>query len=179
MEAAAIKIDEADLEEAFEEMVDGFINAQKFFKDFITVLTRRRVSRHVGGGRRGVPRKGVRTRGRPEMDKDKEAVTPDPVFAAIDVHREASDAWMAAAGLADKGAAKEKGRTVTPADVEASERAVRLERKAMAGLIPAMPWNGSWPGLPACVDLLRRVGWRPNVRRHERRPPGVASLATV
>jgi hypothetical protein len=38
LEAAAIKIDEADLEEAFEEMVDGFINAQKFFKDFITVL---------------------------------------------------------------------------------------------------------------------------------------------
>ena len=111
------------------------------------------------------------------MDKDKEAVTPDPVFAAIDVHREASDAWMAAAGLADKGAAKEKGRTVTPADVEASERAVRLERKAMAGLIQIRANDYGRP--TGCVDLLRRVGWRPNVRRHERRPPGVASLATV
>ena len=83
------------------------------------------------------------------------SVIPDPVFAAINLHRQASDAWMAAAELVDKGAAKEKGRTVTPADVEANERAVRLEREAMAGLIQTMPTTMA--GLQAALNYF--VAW--------------------
>jgi hypothetical protein len=99
-------------------------------------------------------------RGRPEMtatDKNA-AVADDPIFEAIDVHRAAWRAQLATMELVDTALARQQGRTVTPADVEANELADRLERKAITG----HPTENRWGGFRAALFLKALVlsRWR-------------------
>jgi len=77
--------------------------------------------------------------GRTMIQKDKEAMTTDPIFAAIAAHRSVWVAEMAAMERVDEPLAREQGRTVTPADIEANERASSAEKEAMAALKQTQP----------------------------------------
>jgi hypothetical protein len=85
----------------------------------------------------------------------KEATIPDPIFAAIEAHRSAWVAEMGAMDRADEPLAREQGRTVTPADVEANERAKRATDDAMAALQQTAPVTMA--GLGAAIAYL--VAW--------------------
>jgi hypothetical protein len=68
-----------------------------------------------------------------------EAMTTDPIFAAIAAHRSAWVAVMVAMDRADAPLARKQGRTVTSADVEANERASRALDDAMNALKTTRP----------------------------------------
>jgi hypothetical protein len=94
--------------------------------------------------------------GRTMIQEDKEAtIQGDPVFAAIAAHRSTWVAVMAAMDRADESLAREQGRTVTPADVEAKERADRALDDAMAALQQTAPVTMA--GLKAAIAYL--VAW--------------------
>jgi hypothetical protein len=84
--------------------------------------------------------------------EDKGTMTPDPIFAAIAAHRSAWVAVMAAMDGADGPLAREQGRTVTPADVEAKERADRALDDAMDALKRTPP--ATMAGLGAAIAYL-------------------------
>jgi hypothetical protein len=75
----------------------------------------------------------------------------DPIFAAIERHREAWRAFSAACDLTDSVLAEEQGREVTKADKAAYE-AYNAEQEALAALFATPPIT-----LPACVR--RSNGW--------------------
>jgi hypothetical protein len=84
---------------------------------------------------------------------DKEAtIQGDPVFAAIAAHRSAWAAEMAAMDRADAALAREQGRTVTPADVEANKQAKRATDDAMTALQQTAPVTMA--GLGAAIAYL-------------------------
>lgn len=103
------------------------------------------------------------------IKEDKEAtIQGDPVFAAIEAHRCAWVVVMAAMDQADGPRAKQQGRTVTPADVEAKERADRVLDDTMAALQQTAPvtmaglraaiayfvaWDGDEMGRDASIGL--------------------------
>jgi hypothetical protein len=90
--------------------------------------------------------------GRTMIQEDKEAMTTDPIFAAIAAHRSAWVAVMAAMDGADAPLAREQGRTVTSADVEAKERADRALDDAMEALKQTQPVTMA--GLGAAIAYL-------------------------
>jgi hypothetical protein len=85
-------------------------------------------------------------------EEDTGTMTPDPVFAAIAAHRSAWVAVMGAMDRADNAHARKEGRTVTPADVEAKERADRALDDAMAALKQTQPVTMA--GLSAAIAYL-------------------------
>jgi hypothetical protein len=86
-------------------------------------------------------------------ERGKEAmIQNDPVFAAIEAHRSAWGAEMAAMDRADRVLAMKEGRTVTPADVEAKERASGAEKEAIAALQQTAPVTMA--GLRAAIAYL-------------------------
>src|SRR5580658_6223461 len=107
-------------------------------------------------------RPGVFERGLAVLARSLEPVT-DPVFAAIEAHRAAWVAEMAAMDRADEPLAREQGRTVTPADIEADKQAKRATDDAMtalqqtapvtmAGLRAAIAYLVAWDGGQMCED---------------------------
>jgi hypothetical protein len=84
--------------------------------------------------------------------EDKGTTTSDPIFAAIAAHRSAWVAVMAAMDRADAPLARKQGRTVTPADVEAKERADRALDDAMDALKHTQPVTMA--GLGAAIAYL-------------------------
>jgi hypothetical protein len=82
--------------------------------------------------------------------EDKEAMSQDdPIFAAIEAHRSAWEAVKAAMDGADEPLARKQGRTVTPADMEAKEKADRALDDAMAALKQTQP--GTLAALKAAI----------------------------
>lgn len=63
----------------------------------------------------------------------------DPVFAAIERHKSAWDAFDAACSLTDNALARQQGREVTKADEAAFERANVAEQEALDGLMSTSP----------------------------------------
>jgi hypothetical protein len=90
--------------------------------------------------------------GRTMIQEDKEAMTTDPIFAAIAAHRSAWVAVMAAMDRADEPLAREQGRIVTPADIDAKERADRALDDAMEALKQTRPVTMA--GLKAAIAYL-------------------------
>jgi hypothetical protein len=76
----------------------------------------------------------------------------DPVFAAIERHRAAWDAYGVTCYRTDDVLAKQQGREVTQADEDAVEEAGEFERQAIADLIETPPQTTA--GMRAAIAHL-------------------------
>jgi hypothetical protein len=80
------------------------------------------------------------------------AALPDPIFAAIERHRSTWAAVEAMAPIVDEVAAMRKGRKVTQADWEASERASAMDEQALNLLLNTAPTTAA--GMRAAIQYL-------------------------
>ena len=79
----------------------------------------------------------------------------DPIFAAIERHRAAWDAFGAAGPAADNILAKQQGRVVTQSDCDALDAASEFEREAFGEMLNTSPTT--LPGLRAAVEHLAEI----------------------
>jgi hypothetical protein len=80
---------------------------------------------------------------------------PEPIFAAIALHREAARAFDAVIGLSDEVAAQNQGREVTEADEAAYVAAHEAEAEARAALVSTAPQTLA--GMRAAIEYLAHV----------------------
>ena len=76
----------------------------------------------------------------------------DPIFAAIERHKEAFRIFADACTLIDKVAARNDGRQITEADESAYDAASLAEEKALDGLFEKLPTTRE--GLRAAIEWL-------------------------
>ena len=79
----------------------------------------------------------------------------DPIFAAIERHKAAWDAFGEAGPAADNILAKQQGRVVTQADCDALDAASELEREVFGEMLNTSPTT--LPGLRAAVEHLAEI----------------------
>ena len=80
------------------------------------------------------------------------AANPDPIFAAIEWHREAWRIFDATCGLTDNVVADREGREVTPDDEAAYEAANDAEEAALANMCETPPQTVA--GMRAAIEYF-------------------------
>ena len=86
-----------------------------------------------------------------------EAQGGDPIFAAIERHKETEIRFCAACKLTDEVAAEEEGRVVTPANEAEYEAASAASESALAALLATPPATKA--GFHAAFEYIIGLGW--------------------
>ncbi len=86
-----------------------------------------------------------------------EAQGRDPIFAAIERHKETEIRFCAACKLTDEVAAEEEGRVVTPANEAEYEAASAASESALAALLATPP--ATKDGFHAAFEYIIGLGW--------------------
>jgi hypothetical protein len=81
----------------------------------------------------------------------------DPIFAAIERHKETEIRFCAACKLTDEVAAEEEGRVVTSADEAEYEAASAASESALAALLATPPATKA--GFHAAFEYIIGLGW--------------------
>ena len=91
-----------------------------------------------------------------------EALSSDPIFAAIAHHEAAESRYLAACKLTDDVKAEREGRVITPADEAEFEAAEAASDSALAALLATAPATKA--GARAGLDYFVELDSRPELR---------------
>ncbi len=81
----------------------------------------------------------------------------DPIFAAIERHKTAAQAFEAACPLADDVAAEEEGRRITAEDETAYVAARDADEAALSAMLSTVPTSRS--GARAVIQYVASIDW--------------------